>query len=150
MGRKRGDGGRFIEKTSPTDVLGVLEDRNGPVTGKEVGDEIGISNRSALDKLNELHEEETVERKKVGGGAVVWWLRDEYAGQVPNEVAAVPSDNRAAVEERDAAAIIENLETFIERGNAPESPLPSAETVSDDYHAHRHRENLERLAREGE
>lgn len=48
----------------------MLTGSDEPVTGKEVGDTLGISNRSALDKLNELHDREMVERKKVGAGAV--------------------------------------------------------------------------------
>ena len=75
--RSRGDDGKYIEKTTIDDVVAVLTERDEPLTGKEVGEELGISNRSALDKLNSLEEKGNVERKKVGAGAVVWWLSDE-------------------------------------------------------------------------
>lgn len=59
-------------------------------------------------------------------------------------------DDRTAVEERPPEGIIEELEAFLTGRDAPDAPLPSAETVRDDYHAHRHRENLDRLAHEGD
>lgn len=77
MSRSRGDDGRYIEKATLDDVIAVLTERNEPLTAKEVGEELGISNRSALDKLNSLEERADVKRKKVGAGAVVWWLSDE-------------------------------------------------------------------------
>ena len=77
MSRSRGDDGKYIEKATIDDVIAVLIERDEPLTGKEVGEELGISNRSALDKLNSLEEKGNVERKKVGAGAVVWWLSDE-------------------------------------------------------------------------
>lgn len=77
MSQKRGESGRFVETITHDDVFAVLDERDEPVTGKEVGGALDISNRSALDKLNELHARGRVARKKVGGGAVVWWLTDE-------------------------------------------------------------------------
>ncbi|MFC7009609.1 hypothetical protein [Halalkalicoccus salilacus] len=66
MSRNRGDDGKYTEKTTIDDVIAVLIERDEPLTGKEVGKELGISNRSALDKLNSLKEKGNVERKKVG------------------------------------------------------------------------------------
>lgn len=79
MSRNRDKGGRFIEKVSLDDVLAVFDEQNEPMTGTEVGNTLEISNRSALDKLNELHERGDIERKKVGARSVVWWLTDERA-----------------------------------------------------------------------
>lgn len=72
VSRNRGDDGRHVEKASLTDVVALLTQEGGPLTGKEIGDQLGISSRSSLEKLNTLHERGMVERKKVGGGAVVW------------------------------------------------------------------------------
>lgn len=77
MSRSRDGDGRYLEETTLDDVIAILAERDEPVTGKEVGEELGVTNRSALDKLNELNEREMVERKKVGAGAVIWWLTDE-------------------------------------------------------------------------
>jgi hypothetical protein len=91
-------------------------------------------------KLVALHGDGLVERKKVGGAAVVWWL----AGVAPGS--GVLDDDRSAVEERDAETVLAELDAFVREGDAPEPPLPSAADVRDDYHARRHRENLARLA----
>lgn len=85
----------------------------------------------------------------VAVGEQVYESGDAHALDAPEGDHEHP-DDRSAVEERDAEDIIEELEQFLNEGDAPAAPLPSAEAVRDDYHAHRHRENLERLAREGE
>lgn len=77
MSRDRSEGGRFIEKASLDDVVAVLREADEPVTGTELGKRLDISNRTALDKLNELHDRGIVERKEVGARAVVWWLDPE-------------------------------------------------------------------------
>ena len=139
MSRNRGDGGRFVEKASLDDVFAILTERAEPVTGKEIGEALDISNRSALDKLNELHAREAIERKKVGAGAVVWWRADD-PGQSGTE--------HGDALERDPEDIIATLETFLDERDGLDSPLPSANTdaVREDYHARRHRENLDQLA----
>lgn len=76
MSNERNDRGRFVERVSLVDVLGVVSDRDEPVTAKEVGEGLDITNRAALNKLNELHDRGDIERKKVGGRSVVWWLTD--------------------------------------------------------------------------
>lgn len=45
-----------------------------PRTATEVADELGIVRRTALNKLNELAEEDQIHKKKVGSRAVVWWV----------------------------------------------------------------------------
>ena len=45
--------------------------------------------------------------------------------------------------------ILDELDTFLDEHDAPDVPVPPADAVRDDYHAHRHRENLERLAESG-
>lgn len=47
MSRSREDDRRYIEKTTLDDAIGVLAERNEPLTGKEVGEALEISNRSA-------------------------------------------------------------------------------------------------------
>lgn len=77
MSNERNSNGRFVERVSLSDVTNVLAVRDEPVTATEVGEEFSITNRAALNKLNTLAERGTVERKKVGGRSVVWWLSDE-------------------------------------------------------------------------
>lgn len=107
MSRSRGDDGKYIEKATLDDVLAVLIEHNEPLTGKEVGEELGLSNRSALDKLNSLGERGNVERKKVGASAVVWWLSDEQrarggpAGPLFDLVGLFGDDDEAAARARE-------------------------------------------------
>lgn len=77
MSNERDDRGQFIEQVTLEDVLGELRRTNEPMTGTEIGERFGISNRAALNKLNTLHDRGDVRRKKVGGRSVVWWLPDK-------------------------------------------------------------------------
>lgn len=77
MSEDRNERGRFVEKVTLGDTLTALTERNEPVTAGEVGDDLGVSSRAALNKLNELAERGDVERKKVGGRSVVWWIPEE-------------------------------------------------------------------------
>lgn len=71
--RERSDDGTFTEAVTPEDVLALFTDAE-PRTATEVADELGIVRRTALNKLNELAEEDRIHKKKVGGRAVVWWV----------------------------------------------------------------------------
>lgn len=77
MSNERDDHGQFIEKVTLEDVLSELRRTDEPMTGAELGERFGISNRAALNKLNTLHKRGDVHRKEVGGRSVVWWLPDE-------------------------------------------------------------------------
>lgn len=180
MSRERNEQGQFVGTFTDGAVLDAVRGvAPAPATANDVADALDCTRKAAWQRLTALHDEGRVERRKVGGRAVVWWLTDEAdadpearlkrlsndlgepiavgeqvyesgdAHTLDSTEGAYP-DDRTAVEERDAEDIIEVLEAFIEEGDAPESPIPSTETVRDDYHAHRHRENVEHLAREGE
>lgn len=86
--RKRGNDGRYVETVSPEDVVEVLYRAADPVmSAKEIGDQLGRSSESARQKLSQLAEQGRVERKKVGAGAVVWWLSSaERTGSDPADV----------------------------------------------------------------
>lgn len=77
MSNDRDDRGQFVEQVTLEDVLGVLRRTDEPMTATEIGTELGVSNRAALNKLNALHERGDVRRKDVGARSVVWWLPDE-------------------------------------------------------------------------
>jgi hypothetical protein len=76
------------------------------------------------------------------------WTGSALTGTVERRGGDSPNsspDDRTAVDERKREDVLDALETFLAEQNVPETP-PSAAAVRDDYHAHRHRENLERLA----
>ena len=76
--RKRTDSGRFTETVTPERVLAVLANHTDPiVTVGDVAEALDCTGEAARQKLVTLHEEGRVERRKVGGAAVVWWLVDE-------------------------------------------------------------------------
>lgn len=77
MSNDRDSHGRFIERVSLNEITDVLAVRDEPLTATEIGEEVGITNRAALNKLNELADSDRVERKKVGGRSVIWWLSDK-------------------------------------------------------------------------
>lgn len=83
MERKRDAHGKYSEEITPEAVAEVLDDKEPVKTAKEVGEELGCSSETARQKLLELRDNGVVKRKKVGAGAVVWWLVDESG--VPEE-----------------------------------------------------------------
>lgn len=97
---------------------------------------------------NELDEAITVGEQVYESGDA--HTLDDHEHDAEGQFARPLTDDRTAVDERDAEDIIADLEAFIEETDATELPLPSADAVRDDYHAHRHRENLECLANDDE
>ena len=77
MERKRDERGKFTEEVSLEKVAEILEGDEPVKTAKEVSQEIGCSSETARQKLLELRDQGVVKRKKVGAGAVVWWLVNE-------------------------------------------------------------------------
>lgn len=68
-----------------SDVIDAMESHADPfVTATEIADEMGKAKKTILDRLNELDEEGKVERKKVGGRAVVWWLPERERTVTPS------------------------------------------------------------------
>ena len=87
MERERDARGRYTEEVTPLDVVEVLDDEEPVKTAKEVGEELGCTSETARQKLLELRDNGVVARKKVGAGAVVWWLVDESdVSEEPEEI----------------------------------------------------------------
>lgn len=83
MPRKRGDGGAFVEDTSHDDVLAVFAQVEGPVvTSGDVATSLGCSRETARRKLNELHEQGRLGKRKTAGRVVYWKL----PGADPNPI----------------------------------------------------------------
>jgi len=61
-------------EVSDDEILAVFEDADDPVLStKEVADAVGLGRRGILDRLNQLAEERSLERKKIENSRVVWW-----------------------------------------------------------------------------
>ena len=70
--RERSEEGRYVESVTPESVFALFEDSE-PRTAKEVGDELGIARRTALNKLQTLAEQGKIRKKRIGAHAVAWW-----------------------------------------------------------------------------
>jgi predicted transcriptional regulator len=131
----RNDRGEYTSKATDEAILAHFSRTDRPFqTAQSVAEQFDLDRSQAYRRLQQLAENGVLEKEKVGGRAAVWWL----ATDAPD------------VEERDPEDILGALETFLEERDAPEPPLPSTDAVREDYHARRHRENLERLAVEDE
>lgn len=131
----RNDRGEYTPKATDEAILAHFARSDRPFqTAQSVAEQFDLDRSQAYRRLQQLAENGVLEKEKVGGRAAVWWL-----------VTDAPD-----VEERDPEDILGALETFLEERDAPEPPLPSTDAVREDYHARRHRENLERLAVEDE
>lgn len=77
MTRDRNNAGRFDDAIPPETVLEVfdgLEDTARPLTAGDIVDELGVSRRTAHNKLNRLVERGVLETRKVGARGRVWWV----------------------------------------------------------------------------
>lgn len=89
--QERDDDGRYREKVSLDEVRQFFR-RSEPRTAGEVADALDISSRAALNKLNELHQNEEIKRKQVGARAVVWYreLNPQTAAEALAEMTGRP------------------------------------------------------------
>jgi predicted ArsR family transcriptional regulator len=70
--RERTETGRYAETVTAEDALALFPDHE-PRTASEVAEALDVSRRTAYNKLSELADRGDLQRKKVGGRAVVWW-----------------------------------------------------------------------------
>lgn len=82
----RDEQGRYQEKVPLDDVRQFFRNSE-PHTAAEIADELDISNRGVLNKLETLHEAGEIKRKEVGARAVVWYreLNPRMAAEVLSE-----------------------------------------------------------------
>lgn len=72
--RVRDDDGQFVETITPSRVLRVMRDVEGPVvTASEVAEVLDCTPEAVTPKLEQLQEQGRADRRKVGARAVVWW-----------------------------------------------------------------------------
>lgn len=111
MSRERNDRGQFVGADDET-VLEAVEDAGRIATARDVADALGCTREAAYQRLSALHEEGLVERRKVGGRAVVWWKTERR--ELTASVAGAPST--------DAVGTVH----FDEGEHDPEGPFFSA------------------------
>jgi hypothetical protein len=75
MSQNRDEHGQFTEQVSLSDVLAVFDTVDGPVvTSGDVASDTGCSDDSARRKLEQLHDQGRVGRRKTAGRVVYWRL----------------------------------------------------------------------------
>lgn len=85
MARERGDSGEFIETITLDRVVAAIREVDSPVvTSRDIADRLDCTAEAARQKLVQLTEQGRVDRRKVGGRAVVWWLTESE--QVTTEI----------------------------------------------------------------
>ena len=68
-GRKR--------RVSNDELIAVFRDADDPVlTSREVSESVSIGHSGVKKRLDALHDDERLHKKKVGGRATVWWVPD--------------------------------------------------------------------------
>jgi len=78
MERERDESGQYTEQVTLDDVLAVFERADLPVlTATEVAEELDCSRPSAYNKLEQLVEQNEIQKKKVGARAVVYISIDQ-------------------------------------------------------------------------
>ncbi len=70
--------GPNMKEPSPESVYQFVQEQDRPfVTSKEVAEEFGtVSRRTINERLNSLHEDGRLQKRKIGGNAVVWYVCD--------------------------------------------------------------------------
>ncbi|XVH33294.1 hypothetical protein ACNS7O_14870 (plasmid) [Haloferacaceae archaeon DSL9] len=77
MARDRTETGEFVETITLERVVAAIREVDSPVvTTRDLADILGCTTEAARQKLVTLTEQGRVDRRKVGGRAVVWWLTD--------------------------------------------------------------------------
>lgn len=60
------------------DILTVFHELDDPVlTTKEISNELPISRRAILNRLNSLNDEGLLRKKDCGGKVIIWWPTEE-------------------------------------------------------------------------
>jgi len=66
-----------FRKMSDDDILNQFHDSADPVlTAAEIADNVGMSRQAIQRRLKQLRDDGRLNKKKVGGRAIVWWLPD--------------------------------------------------------------------------
>lgn len=98
--RERSTDGRFTETVTPGRVFEVLTEVADPIaTANDVAEVLGCTREAARVKLAQLVEDGQVDRRKVGGAAVVWWPADyegtENSAEPLREIVGLLSEEEA-------------------------------------------------------
>lgn len=73
----RNDRGEYTERATDKDILAHFTHTDRPVqTAQSVAEQFGLDRSQAYRRLQQLADEGALEKAKVGGRAVVWWISE--------------------------------------------------------------------------
>jgi predicted ArsR family transcriptional regulator len=94
------------EKITDQDILKVFDNTDDPfLTAGEIADQLPVSRQAVNYRLDRMHEEGVVDRKKTGARAVGWWakvaprLSDESTERVERAREEIDRGDTVALEE---------------------------------------------------
>ncbi|MCW8173298.1 helix-turn-helix domain-containing protein [Natrialba sp. INN-245] len=74
----RNDRGEYSSTVTDEEILAFIAREDRPIqTAQSISDQFGIDRSQAYRRLQRLSDDGVLERSKVGGRAVVWWLSTE-------------------------------------------------------------------------
>lgn len=74
----RNDRGEYTAKTADEEILAYFSQAERPFqTANTVAEQFGFDRSQAYRRLQQLADEGVLEKTKVGGRAVVWWISDD-------------------------------------------------------------------------
>ena len=119
MSREHGKGGKYIETIPPERILGVFDMVDGPVIlSTDVADALDCSGETARRKLQQLHEQRELKRRKVSRRVIYWRVEESDAFDTANLRGDPETTLTADSDEGDATANVDDAAT--ERlGNPP-------------------------------
>jgi len=70
--------GPKMKDPTPNDVYQFVREKSRPfVTSKEVAERFNsVTRRTINERLNTLHDNDRLQKRKIGSNAVVWYVRD--------------------------------------------------------------------------
>jgi len=106
-GQPRDEGGRFGEKLTDQAVLKVFDAVDEPfLTTSEVHEKLDtdVSQKAVYHRLNRMHEEGLIGKKKTGARSVGWWAKvaPRLAAEAAERAEAADRDDAIALEELQA------------------------------------------------
>jgi hypothetical protein len=133
--RPRNESGQYNDRLPPESVLDVFDDRDDlarPITAGDVVDTLDVSQRTALNKLNELVAAGTLDSRTVGARARVFWrpippAADERMKRLSDELGEPITVGETVYEDGDAHPLDDSPTS----ADADEHNLSGPERVAD-------------------
>ncbi len=114
----RNDRGEYSPAVTDEEILAFIAREDRPIqTAQSVGEQFGIDRSQAYRRLQRLSEDGVLERSKVGGRAVVWWLSTESERARDVQIADVNRDDplfdRETFEAGEPSATSEHIDEIL-------------------------------------